>query len=224
MRVLGEVSGYPVEDNADAFLVALVYERHEHIGRAVAGGGSIVAGYLIAPGSVKGILGHRHELDMGVAHLLDVGDQLLSQLVIGEGIAVGILSPGACVNLIDIEGVLKMVVFHLVLVPSFIIPLILVVVVDDGSVVGTGLGMERERIGFEDLLKPGGLYTILVDRCLAEVGDPAFPHAAFRDLVHMVCHLIPAVEIADNGYSQRVGRPYAEHGALNAVHPVVVRT
>ena len=78
VSVFGEVSGNPVEDNADTCLVAAVNEVHEHLGAAVAGGGSVVAGYLIAPAAVKGILGHRHELDVSIAHLFDIGDQLVA--------------------------------------------------------------------------------------------------------------------------------------------------
>ena len=103
-------------------------------------------------------------------------------------------------NLIDVEGVLKVIVLHLILIPSLIVPLILVIIVDDGSVVGAGLGMEREGIGLEDLLKPGGLYAILIDRSFAEVRDPNLPNTAFGNLVHVVRHLIPAVKVADNGY------------------------
>ena len=125
-------------------------------------------------------------------------------------------------DLVDVDGVFKMVMFRLILVPRFVIPLILVVVVDDGSVVGTSLGMERERVGFENLLKPRRLYTELVDCCFAEVRDPGFPDAALGDLIHVVCLLIPAVEVADYGDCQRVGSPDAEHGSLNAVTPVVV--
>ena len=93
VSVLGEVSGNPVEDNADACLVSLVDEIHQILRLAVARCRGVVAGALIAPAAVKRELGEGHELDVGVAHILDVGNQLVRQLAIAEEVTVVIFFP-----------------------------------------------------------------------------------------------------------------------------------
>ena len=84
MLVLGEMSRHPVNNDANARLVAAIDEKHQVLGRTVAGGGSVVAHYLIAPGAVKGMLGNRQQFDVGVAHFLHVGNQAIGQFAIGE--------------------------------------------------------------------------------------------------------------------------------------------
>ena len=68
--VPGEVRTHPVDDNADAPLVAQIHELHEVVGGAVPGGGGVVARNLIAPGGVIGELADGEQLHVGVAHLL----------------------------------------------------------------------------------------------------------------------------------------------------------
>ena len=93
VSVLGEVSRNPVEDNADAFLVAAVDKVHQVLGLAVTRGSGKVTCNLIAPASVKRILGKRHKLNVGVAHLFNVGYELVSQLAVAELVAVLKLAP-----------------------------------------------------------------------------------------------------------------------------------
>ena len=68
VRVVGEVRGHPVQDHADAVLVQVVDQVHEVLRRAVAAGGSEVAGHLVSPGAVEGMLHHRHEFHVREAH------------------------------------------------------------------------------------------------------------------------------------------------------------
>ena len=70
--VPGEVGGDPVHDDADASLVELVDEVFQVVGGAEAAGGGEVAGALVAPGGVQGVLGDGEQLHMGEAHLLHV--------------------------------------------------------------------------------------------------------------------------------------------------------
>ena len=56
VRVAREMRGSPIEQHADAFLVALVDEIHEIFGRAVAAGDGEVADGLIAPRGVERML------------------------------------------------------------------------------------------------------------------------------------------------------------------------
>ena len=63
--VAREVGGHPVDDHAEAALVEVVDEPAEVVGVAEARGGRVEAGDLVAPRRLVGVLGHRHELDVG---------------------------------------------------------------------------------------------------------------------------------------------------------------
>ena len=52
----GEVGGDPVHDDADASLVHLVHEIHQVVGGAEAAGGGKVAGTLVTPGGIQGMV------------------------------------------------------------------------------------------------------------------------------------------------------------------------
>ena len=47
--ILWKVGRYPVEDNGNAVLMENVYHFHELSGSTIAGGGGIIANYLISP-------------------------------------------------------------------------------------------------------------------------------------------------------------------------------
>ena len=70
--VAGEVGGHPVDEHADAALVEVVDEPAEVVGVAEARGGREEAGDLVAPRRLVGVLGHRHQLDVGEAEVGDV--------------------------------------------------------------------------------------------------------------------------------------------------------
>src|SRR5579859_2580043 len=82
--VARKMCGRPVQKNANARLVASVDEFHEFGGRAVAAGGGEIANRLISPGTVKGMLHDGEQLDVGVAEVLHVGDELIAEFAIGE--------------------------------------------------------------------------------------------------------------------------------------------
>ena len=75
---------HPVEQHADALAMAGVDQRGEIGRRAEAAGRREQAGRLIAPRAVERMLGHRHQLDMGEAHVGGVGRKLLGQLAVGQ--------------------------------------------------------------------------------------------------------------------------------------------
>lgn len=108
--VRDKVGRNKVQNHPDAGLMASVDQRHQLVRGTVAAGGGKVAGYLISPGGVQWVLGEGQQLDVGVAHLPDVGDELVGQLVILEEAlaAIPILhSPGTGVQLVDVERAIK---------------------------------------------------------------------------------------------------------------------
>jgi hypothetical protein len=77
--VAREVRGHPVDDHAEAGLVAAIDEVHEILRRAEARARRVVAHHLVAPGAVERVLGHAHQLDVRVAHVEHVRDQLVGE-------------------------------------------------------------------------------------------------------------------------------------------------
>ena len=82
--VAREVRGHPVEDHADAVLVHPVDELAQLVGGAPAGRGREVAGHLVAPRARERVRHHRQQLDVGEAHVVGVGRQLVGQLEVGQ--------------------------------------------------------------------------------------------------------------------------------------------
>ena len=84
VSVAREMRGSPIENHADAGLVAAVDEFHKFRGRAKAARGRKVAERLVAPGAVIGMLHDGEQFDVGVAEFLNVGDELVAKFAIGE--------------------------------------------------------------------------------------------------------------------------------------------
>ena len=80
MRIVGKVSGHPIEDHAEARCMHPAHEFGERFRVAVARGRRIKPERLIAPGAVEWMLHHRQQLDVSELHLLQVRDQLVGDL------------------------------------------------------------------------------------------------------------------------------------------------
>ena len=83
VRVGREVRRHPVEDHGDAVLVQVVDQIHEILRRAVARGGGEIAGGLVSPGAVEGMLHHGQEFHVSEAHAADVFGEARRGLAIG---------------------------------------------------------------------------------------------------------------------------------------------
>ena len=81
MLVDREMRRHPVEDDADAGAMGAVDEAREAVRIAEARRRRVEPGRLVAPGRIVGMLGDRHELDMGEAGVDDIGDQPVGHLV-----------------------------------------------------------------------------------------------------------------------------------------------
>ena len=126
VRVAGKMRRHPVEDHADAAPVQVVDEVHEVLRRAVARGRREVAGHLVAPGAVEGMLHHRQQLHVREAELGYVVGERVRQLAIAQ-VAVVLLShtpPGADVQLVDRPGRGEGVAARAPLQPVGVVPLI----------------------------------------------------------------------------------------------------
>jgi hypothetical protein len=90
----------PVDDDADAGVVERVDHRGEVVGVAEARRRGVVAGHLVAPAAVEGMLRHRQQLDVGEAEATAVLDELLRRLPVPEPRPVVVAHPGPQVDLV----------------------------------------------------------------------------------------------------------------------------
>ena len=209
--ILGEMGGHPVHDDTDAGLVELVHERHQIFGGAVAAGGGEIARDLIAPAAVEGILHHRQQFHMGVAHLADVGDQLIGQLRIVVGKLVILQLPAAHMHLVDVHRAVDHVRFLLGSLPGLIVPLKAADLVDLAAVGRPGLGVEGVGVSLVDqIARPGG-HAVLVDIVFLHTGDKQLPDRIAIHFVHRMAARLPAVEITHHADGRGVRSPHAEH-------------
>ena len=74
MLIHREVGRHPIQNHANFGLMASIDKGHEIIGRAEAAGRGKVASHLVAPGAVKRMFRDGQQLNVSVAHLLDVGN------------------------------------------------------------------------------------------------------------------------------------------------------
>ena len=119
-----EMRRYPVKDYADPLLMHIVHEIHKILRRTVARGRCIIPGHLIAPGCIKRVLHHRHQLHMRIAHFFYVVCQHWSKLaVIVKLPSVVRFSPGTKMYLINSHRLLILVFLFPLLHPFFIRPL-----------------------------------------------------------------------------------------------------
>ena len=209
--ILREVGGHPVHDDTDAGLMHLVHKGHEVLGGAVAAGGGKIARDLVAPAAVEGILHHGQKLHMGVAHLPDVGDQLVGQLGIVIGDLLFLQLPAARVHLVDVHRAVDHVRLFLSSLPGIIVPGKAGDIVDLAAVGGPGLRVERIGVGLVDQVAAPGGHTVLVDIVFLYAGDEQLPDRIPIHFAHRVAARLPAVEIAHHTDGGCMGCPNTEH-------------
>tara|TARA_Y100000588_G_scaffold379308_1_gene461275 strand:+ start:4038 stop:4259 length:222 start_codon:yes stop_codon:yes gene_type:complete len=73
--------------------VTVVDEVLKVLGRTIPARWSVVAQNLVSPRLVERVLGDGEQLEMGVSHIECIVDEVVSEVVIVEGVAVGIPYP-----------------------------------------------------------------------------------------------------------------------------------
>ena len=72
VRVFREMGRHPIHDHADPGTMTRVDKMPQFIRRAEATCRRVVIRHLITPRTFERVLRHRHQFDMGVAHLEDI--------------------------------------------------------------------------------------------------------------------------------------------------------
>ena len=219
VRIGRKVARHPVQHQADAAGMAAVDEARERRRVAVAAGRGEQPDRLVAPRAVERILRDRQQLEMGEAHLGDVGHQPLGELVVGE-IAVALLGhahPGAEMALVDrdrrVAGARRRAR------PASSDP---TTPARQARArprrCAAALGGERERIRLQrQQLAVGALDLVLVGRAPVDPRDEQLPDAALHALAHGVAPAVPAIEVADHGHPTGVRRPDQKRDAGDAL-------
>ena len=199
VRVARKVRGDPVHDDADAAFMRAVDEVHEILRRAVTRSRGKVSGDLIAPALVIRILGERHELDVRIAHVGNIIDEFMGKLAVRQP-----LPPCARVYFIDADG------FVVEIAARFEIPPVRprkARKLGDHGGSPVLFRAHRIRVGAVHGLALPRQNCIFVELALACKAEMRFPHAGRADRVHGIRHGVPLIEIADDAYRERFGRP-----------------
>ena len=235
-----KTAGHPVHDYADARLVASIDKVHELLRVAVARRGGVVAGRLVAPGAIEGMLHERHNLDMSVAHVAHVAYELHRQVVVGvelaalrgEGIhgtgvvavlvrlalrRVAVALPRANMHLVDVKGLRHVVVAGAALKPRGVVPLVAIEGPQHAGGTRRALGLKGVRIGLVELFALVGLDKVLIELTLLGARNKAFPNSARMHRHQRVGLLIPVVKFANYVDALYIGRPNAKAPATRTV-------
>src|ERR1700730_15261498 len=84
MRILREVRRNPVHDHADFSAMACIDKEHEVLGRTEARGWGEIPRHLIPPRTREWKFLNVHQLDVRIAHSLDVLDQVHGELPVTQ--------------------------------------------------------------------------------------------------------------------------------------------
>ncbi len=218
VRVAREVRGHPVHDHADPRLVAAIDEPHEVPWRAETRGRRVIPHDLVAPGTVEGVLGDAHQLDVRVPHVLHIGDQLVGDLRPVEELrrARVVASPRRRVDFVDGDGLRERIDrprAH----PRLVAPGVAVDRRDDRAVVRSQLHREAVRVGLQDRPAGTGADFVLVSGAGAQVRNEKLPDARAAARLHRVLAAVPEVERTHHAHAFRIRRP---HGESRAGQPV----
>ena len=211
--VLGKVARHPVENHAEAGLVAGVDELLELFRRAEAAGGREEPEHLVAPGSRERVLHDRQQLDVGEAHLLHVRHELVRQLGVREKPVafLGDARPRPEVHFVDRHRPVEPASLLAALGhPRRVLPLVARDVSHDGRGLRRHLEGDAERVGL--LEQDAGLRPDLelVPLAVRQVGHEDLPDPGGHEQPHRVDPAVPAVEVADDAHAIGGRRPHRE--------------
>ena len=218
LLILAEVPRHPVHDDADAIRMGGIDEVAEIVGRAVAARHGEVARRLIPPRPIVGVLAERHELNVGIVHLLDIADELIRHIAVGEILTVQRAPPRARVHLVREHGTFVGGLVRLLFLPRRVLPLIVVHIIGAGCGLRFFLRIEPVGIRLHNARSaPLRLDGVLVDLALAESLDEGLPDLTVSDPLHGLRIGVPVVESADNTDGFCIRRPHGKTDTAFAV-------
>ena len=155
---------------------------------------------------------------MGVAHIGDVGDQLVGEFVVGQEPSALAQPPRAEMRLIDRHRLSPRLALAALGHVFGVGPGEVGAVSDDRSGRGPELPLEAKRVRFERQQSAVRIQELeLINRSDCQFRDEDLPQAAVEAPAHLAAPAIPPIEVADDGNAGRVRRPEGEQHAVDAL-------
>ena len=219
VRISRKVGRRPIQNDADTRLMEAVDERHEIVWRAVTAGSGKISERLVSPGTVERMLHHRHQFHVRVAHLLQIGNELVGQFRIRKP-AVSVLDdapPGTKMNFIDRDGRGQPIVSGAPVDPARDRSSVAIEPRDDRSGLGPHFRAESVRIALQyGKRRTAAEFHICRSRPRPVPGQRIPIRRTVRDCA-WVRAPVPLIEISHNADAHRVGRPHAELNSGDAI-------
>ena len=209
---------HPIEQHADAGIVAAVDEQREFLGRAEQRVRGELAQRLVAPRPSKRMRHHRQEFDMGKTHAGHVVDQLLGKFAPVERAPVGMTHPRAGMYFVDRDRRVGGLAARPLRTPCVVRPAERRGIVDDRCGGGRRLDPPGDRIGLHRQQRAvRSKQLVLIERSGREAWNKNLPHSRLVAQPHRVASPVPGVEVADDGNPPRIWRP---HGKAHPRYPI----
>src|SRR5690625_1767230 len=213
----------PIYNDTNPRLMAAVNKILQVVRVSESAGRSVITSDLIAPGGVVGVFCNRHQLHVCIAHIREIGYQILCQFPVAQKsrVPAHMPFPGAGVYFIDSERQIVMVCFLPVPDPFLVGPFKLALP-DDRRSTGSQLCKKCIRIRLLYRIDPWlSLDLKFVVVSFGYMRYKNFPDSLIMVLPHSMNPAIPVVERTYNADSPR-GR--CRHHYLRPAIAVVERT
>src|SRR6266436_3689920 len=106
VRVTREMRRGPVENDADAGLVAAIHKFHKFSRASEAAGCGVIPESLVAPGTIVGMLHDGEEFNVRVAEIFHIRNEMVAEFAVVEPAVVIFrnAAPGAKMHFVDGDG------------------------------------------------------------------------------------------------------------------------
>ena len=214
--VFGEVGRHPVQNDADAVLMAGVDKFFEHGRCAVAAGRCVVSCHLIAPAAVKRMFFHRQQFNVAEAHFFHIRHQFFRHFRIGqEAVAFfGHTHPGTQMDFINIHGRRIDICFLSGGHPFSVFPFIPPDRVDHRGCFRAQLCVESVRVALVHLFASGLYHMEFILIHGSQTGNEQFPDTGLTQQTHGMSAGIPAVEVPNDADAFCIGCPNGKGNAF----------
>ncbi len=122
ISISGKMCRNPVQNHSNPGFVHFIHKIHKVLIGAVSRRGRIISNHLVSPGTVKRMLHHRHQLNMGIPHFFHILNHQRRQFPVIQITAV--LSPfkGTQIQFIDANRLIAALLFFPLIHPFLVFP------------------------------------------------------------------------------------------------------